>query len=150
MSHNSAAHRHQDMQSITVVGGGFAGLVAAATCAEAGARVRLLEAHRTIGGRARASAPPHVAHEGPHVLYSDGPWWRWLADRDLIGAHAATPLRGLAGFRFRHGGRLRRTPPAVLLPVLTRRRREAPVGLSFHAWIEERHGAAAATAASNL
>ena len=138
------------MQTITVVGGGFAGLVAAITCAEAGAHVRLLEAHQSLGGRARATEGPHVAHAGPHVLYSDGPWWRWLADRHLIGPYAAMPLRGLLGLRFRHGGRLCRTPPAALLPVLTQRRREAPVDLDFHSWIRERHGAVAATTASNL
>ncbi|WP_035857706.1 FAD-dependent oxidoreductase [Cryptosporangium arvum] len=138
------------METITVVGGGFAGLVAAITSAEAGARVRLLEAHRTLGGRARATAPPYVAHDGPHVLYGDGPWWRWLAHRDLIGAHTAMPLRGLAGFRFRHGGRLRRTPPAALLPILTRRRRRSPVDQDFRTWMREQHGDAVAAAASML
>ena len=138
------------MKSITVVGGGFAGLVAAITCAEGGGRVRLLEAHRTLGGRARATEPPYIAHEGPHVLYSDGAWWRWLADRSLIGAYTAIPLRGLAGVRFRHDGRLRRTPPAALLRTVTRRRRTAPVDLDFHTWIRQRHGMAAATAASSL
>ncbi|MEU0558999.1 FAD-dependent oxidoreductase [Dactylosporangium sp. NPDC006015] len=138
------------MQRITVVGGGFAGLVAAITCAEAGARVQLLEAHRTLGGRARATAPPYVAHDGPHVLYRDGPWWRWLADRALIGASSGVPLSGLTGFRFRHGDRLRRTPPAELLPVLARRRRVAPVDADFHTWIRDRHGEVAAVAASNL
>ena len=138
------------MESITVVGGGFAGLVAAITCAEAGARVQLLEAHRTLGGRARATDPPYVAHEGPHVLYSDGAWWRWLADRDLIGPYAAMPLRGLGGFFFRCRGRLRRTPPGALLPVLARRRRTAPVDVDFHSWVREQHGTAAATVASNL
>ncbi|HEX4806722.1 MAG TPA: NAD(P)-binding protein, partial [Conexibacter sp.] len=39
------------MDEITVVGGGVAGLVAAIACAEAGAPVRLLEAHETLGGR---------------------------------------------------------------------------------------------------
>ncbi len=138
------------MQRITVVGGGFAGLVAAVTCAEAGSRVRLLEAHHTLGGRARATAAPYIAHDGPHVLYCDGPWWRWLADRDLIGPCSAVPLRGLAGFRFRHGDRLRRTPPAALLRVLAHRSRPAPVDVDFHTWIRGHHGAAAATAASNL
>jgi phytoene dehydrogenase-like protein len=138
------------MQRITVVGGGFAGLVAAITCAEAGAQVRLVEAHRTLGGRARATTPPYVAHDGPHVLYSDGPWWRWLAERDLIGPFSAVPLRGLAGFRFRHGGRLHRFPPTALVRVLAHRRRAAPVGVDFHTWIRRHHGAAAATAASNL
>jgi hypothetical protein len=138
------------MQRITVVGGGFAGLVAAITCAEAGARVRLLEAHRTLGGRARASAPPYVAHDGPHVLYADGPWWRWLAERDLIGPYTGVPLRGAAGFRFRYGGRLRRTPPAALLRVLADRRRRAPVDLDFHTWIGRAHGEASASAAAHL
>lgn len=138
------------MNRITVIGGGFAGLVAAITAAEAGARVRLLEAHQTLGGRARATASPYVAHDGPHVLYSDGPWWRWLADRDLIGRYSNVSLRGLAGFRFRHHGRLRHIPPAMLLPVLARRRRHAPVDIDFHTWIRSQHGEAAAVAASNL
>ncbi len=133
-----------------MVGGGFAGLVAAVTCAEAGARVRLLEAHHTLGGRARATAPPYVAHDGPHVLYRDGPWWRWLAERALIGASSGVPLPGLAGFRFRHGGALRRTPPAALLRVLAQRRRSAPVDADFHSWIRDRHGEPAALAASRL
>jgi phytoene dehydrogenase-like protein len=64
------------MADITVVGGGLAGLVASIASAENGARVRLHEAHQTLGGRARASAPPFIAHEGPHVLYDDGPLWR--------------------------------------------------------------------------
>jgi phytoene dehydrogenase-like protein len=134
----------------TVVGGGFAGLVAAVTCAEAGAKVRLLEAHHTLGGRARATEPPYVAHDGPHVLYCDGPWWRWLAERDLIGPYSGVPLRGLAAFRFRLGGRLRRTPPAALLGVLAHRRRRAPVDVDFHSWVAGRHGERAASAASNL
>jgi phytoene dehydrogenase-like protein len=138
------------MDTITVVGGGLAGLVAAITCAEGGAGVHLLEAHRTLGGRARATEPPYVAHEGPHVLYGDGAWWRWLADRDLIGAYTTLPPRALAGLRFRHRGELRRTPPAALLGVITHRRRDAPVDVDFHTWIRERHGEAAATAAANL
>jgi hypothetical protein len=138
------------MPGITVVGGGFAGLVAAITCAEAGTPVRLWEAHRTLGGRARATTPPYVAHDGPHVLYCDGPWWRWLADRDLIGPSSGVPLRGLAGFRFRHGGRLRRHPPAALVRVLAHRRRRAPVDVDFHTWVRSHHGETAASAASNL
>ncbi|WP_328473027.1 FAD-dependent oxidoreductase [Actinoplanes sp. NBC_00393] len=138
------------MENITVVGGGLAGLVAAITCAEAGAPVHLHEAHHSLGGRARSSASPYITNEGPHVLYSDGPWWRWLAEHGLLGACAAVPLGGLAGFRFRQHGRLRRTPPAALLPVLRRRRRQAPVDVDFHTWIRDQHGPAAATAASNL
>ncbi|MEO3809277.1 FAD-dependent oxidoreductase [Sphaerisporangium sp. B11E5] len=138
------------MTHITVVGGGFAGLVAAITCAEAGARVTLLEAHRTLGGRARATRPPYVAHDGPHVLYRDGPWWRWLAARDLLGPYAGLSPRAVAGFRFRYGGRFRRTPPAVLLRVLADRRATAPVDRSFSDWVRSRHGERAALAASGL
>ncbi|WP_346265609.1 FAD-dependent oxidoreductase, partial [Streptomyces hirsutus] len=43
------------MQRITVIGGGFAGLTAAVTAAEAGAEVTLHEAHHTLGGRARTA-----------------------------------------------------------------------------------------------
>ena len=39
------------MADITVVGGGLAGLVASIASAENGARVRLHEAHQTLGGR---------------------------------------------------------------------------------------------------
>lgn len=95
-------------------------------------------------------APPYVAHDGPHVLYRDGPWWRWLAERDLIGPHSAVPLRGLAGFRFRVDGRLRRTPPVALLRIVAGRRRRAPIDVDFHSWVAARYSDAAASAASNL
>ncbi len=150
LSQGRRLRRQRDMNDITVVGGGFAGLVAAITSAEAGARVRLLEAHQTLGGRARATTGPYIAQDGPHVLYRDGPWWNWLAERGLTGRSGGVPLRGLAGFRFRHDGRLSRIPPAPLLRVLAGRRRRAPVDLDFHSWIRQEHGDTAAVAASNL
>lgn len=137
------------MADITVVGGGLAGLLASIASAEKGARVRLHEAHQTLGGRARASAPPFIAHEGPHVLYDDGPLWRWLDERDLVGPAAHVPLRALVGIRFRWRDRLHSFPPAGMLPMLARRRRRAPVGQSFHTWAAERFGEEAATAAAN-
>jgi len=135
------------MRPIIVIGGGFAGLVAAVTCAERGAPVRLLEAHRSLGGRARATAPPYVAHDGPHALYRDGAWWSWLAARDLIGPYAAPQLGGLY---FRHRGTLRRTPPLPLARVLLRRPRTAPVDAAFTGWVAGRHGPEAARLAANL
>ena len=57
---------------LQIVGGGLAGLVAAVEAASQGAEVRLYEAHETLGGRARTSAEPYIAHEGPHVVYADG------------------------------------------------------------------------------
>ena len=60
------------MNRITIVGGGIAGLTAAITAAEGGAPVRLLEAHDSLGGRARSMAGPYKANFGPHVIYKDG------------------------------------------------------------------------------
>ncbi|MCU1449177.1 MAG: oxidoreductase [Acidimicrobiales bacterium] len=130
---------------ITVVGGGLAGLVAAISCAEAGAPVRLVEAHRLLGGRARTTDAPFRANLGPHALYDDGPLWTWLRERGLAGDEPRSPMRGL---RFRFEGELRRTPPATLLRLATLLRRQAPVDRDFRAWVTERCGPAAAEAAS--
>jgi phytoene dehydrogenase-like protein len=120
------------MRQITVVGGGLAGLTAAIACAEAGERVRLLEAHSELGGRARTSDGPYRANLGPHVLYKGGTLWRWLDERDLLPPTARTPLSGL---RVRCDGALQRTPPLSALPVILRLRgREAPVDRDFFSW----------------
>jgi phytoene dehydrogenase-like protein len=117
---------------ITIVGGGLAGLTAAITCAEGGASVSLLEAHATLGGRARSSDGPYKANFGPHALYKDGPFWRWMAERKLLPRYAGLPL---AGVRFRWQGEVRRTPPLGALPsVLRLRGREAPIDLDFRTW----------------
>lgn len=123
--------------------------MAAIACAEHGAQVRLHEAHRTLGGRARTSAPPFVAHQGPHVLYDDGPLWAWLHQRDLVGPTAHVPLRALGGIRFRWRGRLRRRPPVGMLRMVAQRRRRAPVDQDFRSWAAERFGEQAASAAAS-
>jgi hypothetical protein len=138
------------MADITVVGGGLAGLVASIACAEAGARVHLYEAHATLGGRARSTPPPFIAHDGPHVLYDDGPLWAWLAERDLCGPAARPPLGALAGFRFRQLGTLRRRPPLGILRLLAHPWRTAPVDRDFHGWLAEPYGQDTARAAGNL
>jgi len=138
------------MRQLTIVGGGLAGLVAAIASAEAGAGVHLYEAHQTLGGRARSSGPPYVAHDGPHVLYDDGPLWAWLGERDLIGPAARAPVGALAALRFRRHGRLRRLPHAGIVRLLTNRSHIAPVDQDFHGWVAARYGEDAATAASNL
>src|SRR5712691_4657080 len=54
-----------------VVGGGFAGLAAAAMLAEKGAHVVVLEARPTLGGRATAFTDPATGERvdnGQHVL----------------------------------------------------------------------------------
>jgi phytoene dehydrogenase-like protein len=138
------------MAEITVVGGGLAGMVAAITAAEAGAKVHLYEAHQSLGGRARSTPPPFIAQDGPHVLYDNGPLWPWLIERDLIGRPARTPLSALAGFRFRWHGRLRRRPHAAILRLLANRNRTVPVDRDFHSWVAAAYGEEAATAAANL
>lgn len=127
------AKRNGSKSEITVIGGGLAGLTAAIACAEGGAPVRLLEAHEELGGRARSAGGPYKANLGPHVIYKDGPFWRWLVERDLLPAYAGPPL---AGVRFRWQGTARRFPPlGALPPVLRLRGREAPVDRDFRGWV---------------
>ena len=102
------------MGEITVVGGGLAGLVAAIECAESGEQVRLLEASRELGGRARTLDGPFRANLGAHVIYADGISWAWLRERKLLPPARRAPLRGL---RFYHMKRVRRTPSAAFLAV---------------------------------
>jgi phytoene dehydrogenase-like protein len=142
------------MRRVSVVGGGLAGLVAAITAAEAGARVTLYEAHRTLGGRWRMVAGPYRAHEGPHVVYGDGPVHAWLAERELLGVIATLPVSALLGFRFHLDGRLHRLPPASLRRGLRLLRRvAAPVDLSSTDWAGDRldeHAAAVTSAAAGV
>lgn len=124
--------RNSSSSRITIVGAGIAGLTAAITCAEGGASVSLLEAHATLGGRARSSDGPYKANLGPHVLYKDGPLWGWMSERGLLPRYAGLPL---AGVRLRWQGELRRTPPLWAIPAVLRLRgREAPVDLDFRTW----------------
>ncbi|TVL88973.1 FAD-dependent oxidoreductase [Streptomyces sp. SAJ15] len=135
-------------QHITVVGGGFAGLVAAIGGAEAGARVTLYEAHRALGGRARTADGPYRTNEGPHALYNRGPHWSWLKRRGLLGELAAVPPREAARFRFHRAGRLHRVPPLALLRLA--RHKEAPVDADFASWAAGRVGEAGARAAAHF
>ena len=111
---------------------------------------------RPRGARERWAAAPArrprrgVAQEGPHAFYVDGPHWQWLVERNLVGPVATFPLRGIRGTWLHRGGRLRRTPPAGLLPLLAHRRRRAPVDVDFHTWASALHGEEAARAAANL
>jgi phytoene dehydrogenase-like protein len=127
------------MSGITVIGGGIGGLTAAIACAEEGAGVTLLEAHTELGGRARSADGPYKANLGPHVLYSDGPLWSWLRERDLLPPHAGAPLSGI---RFRWQGERRRTPPlAAVTAALRLRGREAPADRDFRGWAADHVGA---------
>ena len=137
------------MQKITVIGAGLAGLTAAIAAAEGGAQVVVHEAHREIGGRARATPPPYIAHEGGHAIYADGPHWTWLTERDLVGPTVGLSMREGRALRLRWHGGLRRLPPAELTRVLLHRRLRAPVDQDFHSWAGARFGASAARTAAN-
>ncbi|MEV7284548.1 NAD(P)-binding protein [Streptomyces sp. NPDC093252] len=137
------------MHRITVIGGGFAGLTAAISAAEAGAEVTVHEAHHTLGGRARTTDGPYRTNDGPHALYHGGPHWTWLSRRDLIGPLAPVPAREAARFRLRHHGRLRRTPPLALLRLLRHGTHRAPVDIDFLTWATARVGAEGARAAAH-
>ncbi|MFF4837270.1 FAD-dependent oxidoreductase [Streptomyces sp. NPDC001315] len=137
------------MQRITVIGGGFAGLTAAITAAEAGLEVTVHEAHHTLGGRARTADGPYRTNEGPHALYNGGPHWTWLKQRDLIGPLAPLPPLEAARLRLRHHGALRRTPPFPMLKLLRRTAQQAPVDVDFLTWATERAGEEGARAAAN-
>ncbi|WP_371579151.1 FAD-dependent oxidoreductase [Streptomyces sp. NBC_01314] len=136
---------------LTVIGGGFAGLTAAITAAEAGAKVTVHEAHHTLGGRARTAEGPYRTNEGPHALYSGGPHWTWLGQRDLIGPLAPLSPLEAARLRLHHKGALRRTPPFTMLKLLRPRRtgQQAPIDVDFLTWATEQAGEEAAHAAAN-
>jgi phytoene dehydrogenase-like protein len=82
------------MHTITIIGGGVAGLTAAITCAEQGAAVSLFEAHDHLGGRARSTDGPYKANLGPHAIYKGGTLWSWLSERDLLPPIARPQLTG--------------------------------------------------------
>ena len=122
------------MDTITIVGGGLAGLTAAIACAEGGGEVRLLEAHEELGGRARSNERPVQGQPRPP---------RHLQGRPVLGlagrarpAAARTPAHRCRAIRFRWQGKVRRTPPLGTVPsVLRLRGREAPVDVDFRSWV---------------
>lgn len=134
------------MVDVTIVGGGLAGLVAAITAAEKGAKVQLYEAHSELGGRARTTSGEYLANDGTRVFYGDGPHWAWLNQRGLAEPAAQLGTAELSRIVFRHGGRVRRTPPLGLLRAAGRRRLRAPVDRDFHSWADEQLGASATRA----
>jgi phytoene dehydrogenase-like protein len=146
------------MKHVSVIGGGLGGLAAAITAAEAGASVMLHEAHRTLGGRWRSTPVRrkaaakstealrvYRAHEGPHVIYRDGPTWAWLKVRGLLGVTCRVPVGMIGRFRFWKDGRLRRIPPSGFLRALrVSGRPDVPVDQSFRAWASKLVGGDAA------
>jgi len=134
---------------ITVVGGGLAGLTAAIAAAETGAPVVLHEAHRTLGGRGRATPAPYVAHEGAHVFYADGPHYRWLKERGFVAGLGFPSIGEAVKIGFRADDRIRKAPPLGMLRAQSRKWLQAPVDVDFHRWAAERWGERTATQIAN-
>lgn len=93
---------------VAVVGGGLAGLAAAATAARAGRSVVLFEQAPVAGGRARTRTDDGFAFNiGPHALYRNGLSLRVLRD---LGVEPDAALVGLGGAQVVKDGRLYELP----------------------------------------
>jgi phytoene dehydrogenase-like protein len=124
-----------ESDTVTIVGGGIGGLVAAIECAEAGRRVVLHEAGRELGGRARSLDGPYKANYGPHAVYANGPVVPWLKAHGALPALKRPPS---VGIRFRADGQVRRMPPAALAAIRTLCRDDAPAEIDFRTWASAR------------
>ncbi len=79
------------MTDVLVIGGGIAGLCAAAEVANAGHGVEVLDAH-AIGGRARTTdVGGYLLNVGPHAVYLGGPLYAQLTEWG-IDVPGGTPL----------------------------------------------------------
>jgi phytoene dehydrogenase-like protein len=78
---------NQPPRSVVVVGAGLAGMTAALTAADEGARVTVLEARAHPGGRARTATTADGFHfnQGAHALYRGGAAW------DVLHTFGITP-----------------------------------------------------------
>src|SRR5262245_45821500 len=92
----------RDRVDVAVVGGGVAGLTAAALAARAGLGVVVLESGASVGGRGRSRVQAgFVFNQGPHAVYRRGPGRSVLTELgiSLEGAAPALPYRATLGDR---------------------------------------------------
>jgi phytoene dehydrogenase-like protein len=105
----------EPMVDVAVVGGGLAGLTAAAFLSRAGRSVRLLERAPTPGGRASTREQGgFLFNQGAHALYSGGPARAALRELGVPVSGRPPPLSGGLAL---HEGRLHTLPtgPVSLL-----------------------------------
>lgn len=122
-----------------VIGGGPAGLVAAARLADGGVETTLLEASSHLGGRAASERRDGFdLNQGPHALYVGGPGMRELRATgiELPWWNPASP-----NSVFVRNGVARRSPGGVLgllrgLDDIVRSRPEDLATISTREWIE--------------
>ena len=136
-------------QTLTIVGGGIGGLTTAIAAAEQHVKVELFEASERLGGQAWTLDGPFRANWGPHVIYSDGPWWTWLKERNLTCEAARFPAVPKLKVRYHHT--TRRFPPVALIRSLIKlRRATAPTDTTFIQWAATIVGDEHAQALANL
>lgn len=129
---------------VLVIGGGIAGLTAAAFASGTGATVRLLDARTDLGGRARTAVVDGFHfNEGPHALYRAGAGMAALRELGITPKGGNPPL---ARSRIMLEGTARRTlPPRAVRQLAHLLRRLGAdrldpglVGIGADEWLDHR------------
>ena len=90
-----AAFEHQESADVAIIGGGLAGLTAAAVVAESGKRPVIYERHQTLGGDARSSVHEcFTFNQGPHALYRGGAAERIFGELGVAIRGGVPPVKG--------------------------------------------------------
>ena len=107
---------NEHLPDAIIVGGGIAGLTAAAFLAQAGKRVTLLEQSNSLGGRARTTDHDGFRlNLGPHALYRSGPGIHVLKELGVEPRGAQPQTSG--GFAVDSGAK--HTLPVGIVSLLT-------------------------------
>jgi phytoene dehydrogenase-like protein len=110
--------KRMEHTDVVVIGGGLAGLIAAAKLAQAGRSVIVLEQSKQLGGRAATQSEGGIDFNlGPRALYCAGHAFRLLRELEVpFGGGFPSPGIGLGYYR----GREHRLPSTLTGLLLTR------------------------------